>query len=189
MRWTKPNLPRSLLALTLHAHLHSTHTMCWTKPNLPRSLLALTLHAHLQRLHRLVEPLTLTRSVGLATVMAMAPVARPEKIFRCSGTSPTWSLPTKNCFTCRSTRQVQIRVSQQQQQLGAPAGVGLEILSSAAPQPNVVITSNICLICKCNVSCVQSTAPTGAKELAGGHRSAILGTKSSQQAQQTSQSS
>jgi hypothetical protein len=47
---------------------------------------------------------TLTRSVGLATVMPMAPVVRPAAIFKCSGTSPTWSLPTKKFFTWESNR-------------------------------------------------------------------------------------
>jgi hypothetical protein len=37
---------------------------------------------------------TLTRSVGLATVIPIAPVVRPAAILMCSGMSPLWSLPT-----------------------------------------------------------------------------------------------
>lgn len=90
----------------LHGHragIH-THACTHTRPHLGMPARTPTPHCtHFKPEHTPAH--TLTRSVGLATVMAKAPVARPEAILRCSGTSPLWSLPTNNCLTCTSSNQ------------------------------------------------------------------------------------
>ena len=76
---------------------------CSIHPNLavhpPTHLLAHT-HTHTHTLTQIhtscgyTHTLTLTKSVGLATMMPKAPVVKPAAIFRCRGGSPLASLPT-----------------------------------------------------------------------------------------------